>query len=94
MGRELVSLKENWSESPHFKDYKNACEKVTDEEDKRCLDEIEKNFFEVSLKTYRKHFNQWISPPLLSAMIGAESQTATMFASWLLEGKFAPAPVD
>ena len=94
MGRELENLKDNWRESPHFEDYNIACTKVTDEMDKKCLEVIQKNFFEVSLLTYWKHFSQWISPPLLPAMIGAEPQTATMFASWLLQGKFAPAPVD
>ena len=92
MGRELEYLQNNWRESRHFDEYKIACEKVTNETDVQCLRSIETKFFEISIDTYRKHFTQWISPRLLPAMIGAERHSATMFASWLHEGKFCRPP--
>ena len=66
---------------------------VTEEEDKKCLLELENQFYGIALDTFKKHFKQWFEPPLLSAMIGGETRIATMFAKWITgkrTGKFYP----
>ena len=84
MKRELIALSTNWQHSEHFVHYVEACQHVTEPLDISVLRRIETQFFTIALKSFDKHFSQWIKAPMLAAMIGGEEKISVMFAKWLL----------
>ena len=52
------------------------------------LDELEKKWFEIAESTFKKHFTQWLSLPLLPLIIAGDPEIATLFAKLL----FHPSP--
>ena len=90
MKRELLAFSKNWQYSEHFVHYVEACQHVTEPFDICVLRRIENQFFTIALKSFDKHFSQWVRAPMLTAMIGGEEKISVMFAKWLLqdESKF------
>ena len=85
MKRELMSLSKNWQHNEHFVHYIEACQHVTETLDISVLRRIETEFFVIALKSFDKHFDQWLQAPMLPAMIGGEEKISVMFAKWLLQ---------
>ena len=67
-----------------FLKYLSAKEKVVKKLDRDCLERLERDFFKISQDSFKKWFQQWLKPPLLTAMIGGEPKIAQMFAEWVL----------
>ena len=88
MGRELRDLSEKWNTHPSFGKYLKVKETIKISYHRDCLYQLETQFFEIAMKSFHKHFNQWIKPPLLPAMIGGEKEIATMFAKWIIQGTY------
>ena len=83
MMRTLDELSNNWRVSPFFINYICTKENVIDELGKKCLEVLEKEYFSIAKKSLHKHFNQWLTPPLLPAMVGGEWLTSALFSRWL-----------
>ena len=83
MKRTLNDLSNNWERSSFFSNYIRSKENVTEELDKKCLKVLEKEYFAIAKTSLHKHFKQWLTTPLLSAMIGSDRITSVLFARWL-----------
>ena len=72
MGRKLQILALNWKITPQFNPYIESKLKVIEYSNISCLKRLEDNFFTSVINKFEKHFNQWIRPAVLSAIIGVD----------------------